>query len=161
MTPTTRTGVGGVFGVPAAACVEAFAEGVADVLAVFFFSSRRRHTRSLRDWNSDVCSSDLALADRCGTKAANWLSSALDTPARQPSAMDRDVGSGKISSSPLSKPSKMPTAADSVETFGMLKPRFISVSTGPRTTAWTVTPWPAKSALSDCVKLSAAAFDAE
>src|SRR5216683_5271729 len=29
----------------------------------FFFSSRRRHTRSDRDWSSDVCSSDLALAD--------------------------------------------------------------------------------------------------
>src|SRR5947207_15627205 len=28
-----------------------------DVL--FFFSSRRRHTRSLCDWSSDVCSSDL------------------------------------------------------------------------------------------------------
>src|SRR5438874_11835271 len=28
-------------------------------LFVFFFSSRRRHTRSLRDWSSDVCSSDL------------------------------------------------------------------------------------------------------
>src|SRR5207249_7861600 len=26
---------------------------------VFFFSSRRRHTRSKRDWSSDVCSSDL------------------------------------------------------------------------------------------------------
>src|SRR5260221_14714430 len=25
-----------------------------------FFSSRRRHTRSLCDWSSDVCSSDLA-----------------------------------------------------------------------------------------------------
>src|SRR5207247_3076122 len=25
----------------------------------FFFSSRRRHTRSTRDWSSDVCSSDL------------------------------------------------------------------------------------------------------
>src|SRR5690349_24735786 len=25
----------------------------------FFFSCRRRHTRSLRDWSSDVCSSDL------------------------------------------------------------------------------------------------------
>src|SRR5260221_708553 len=25
---------------------------------VFFFSSRRRHTRSLCDWSSDVCSSD-------------------------------------------------------------------------------------------------------
>src|SRR5699024_12024207 len=27
-----------------------------------FFSSRRRHTRSKRDWSSDVCSSDLPLA---------------------------------------------------------------------------------------------------
>src|SRR6266403_4639954 len=30
----------------------------------FFFSSRRRHTRSLRDWSSDVCSSDLTDAAR-------------------------------------------------------------------------------------------------
>src|SRR5699024_11549446 len=28
-------------------------------LSLFFFSSRRRHTRSKRDWSSDVCSSDL------------------------------------------------------------------------------------------------------
>src|SRR5207249_8244191 len=28
------------------------------VIAGFFFSSRRRHTRSKRDWSSDVCSSD-------------------------------------------------------------------------------------------------------
>src|SRR5207247_2901191 len=27
-----------------------------------FFSSRRRHTRSTRDWSSDVCSSDLTYA---------------------------------------------------------------------------------------------------
>src|SRR5690606_5772553 len=27
---------------------------------MFFFSSRRRHTRFSRDWSSDVCSSDLA-----------------------------------------------------------------------------------------------------
>src|SRR5260221_10809382 len=37
----------------------------------FFFSSRRRHTRSLCDWSSDVCSSDLfppaSLAPTCGT----------------------------------------------------------------------------------------------
>src|SRR5699024_11541771 len=26
---------------------------------LFYFSSRRRHTRSKRDWSSDVCSSDL------------------------------------------------------------------------------------------------------
>src|SRR5215469_18288156 len=29
------------------------------ITVFFFFSSRRRHTRSLRDWSSDVCSSDL------------------------------------------------------------------------------------------------------
>src|SRR5699024_12100733 len=29
----------------------------------FFFSSRRRHTRSKRDWSSDVCSSDLVCLD--------------------------------------------------------------------------------------------------
>src|SRR5690554_8125376 len=28
-------------------------------LFIFFFSSRRRHTRCGRDWSSDVCSSDL------------------------------------------------------------------------------------------------------
>src|SRR5207247_352986 len=28
-----------------------------------FFSSRRRHTRSTRDWSSDVCSSDLATVE--------------------------------------------------------------------------------------------------
>src|SRR5215204_1563301 len=30
-------------------------------MTLFFFSSRRRHTRSLCDWSSDVCSSDLVL----------------------------------------------------------------------------------------------------
>src|SRR2546429_8728769 len=29
-------------------------------VGVFFFSSRRRHTRCSRDWSSDVCSSDLS-----------------------------------------------------------------------------------------------------
>src|SRR5262245_65488947 len=30
----------------------------------FFFSGRRRHTRCLSDWSSDVCSSDLAPSGR-------------------------------------------------------------------------------------------------
>src|SRR5699024_1579495 len=34
----------------------------------FFFSSRRRHTRSKRDWSSDVCYSDL----HCPQPAAAW-----------------------------------------------------------------------------------------
>src|SRR5436189_6280466 len=34
--------------------------------ACFFFASRRRHTRYIGDWSSDVCSSDLgALPTRC------------------------------------------------------------------------------------------------
>src|SRR5207245_4737401 len=38
-------------------------------LLVFFFSSRRRHTRCYRDWSSDVCSSDLhwTVAEAAGT----------------------------------------------------------------------------------------------
>src|SRR4051794_8400063 len=36
-------------------------------LVLFFFSSRRRHTRWTGDWSSDVCSSDLiAVVDRSG-----------------------------------------------------------------------------------------------
>src|SRR6267142_2413946 len=31
---------------------------------IFFFSSRRRHTRLTCDWSSDVCSSDLATGAR-------------------------------------------------------------------------------------------------
>src|SRR3712207_7908519 len=42
---------------------------------VFFFSSRRRHTRYWRDWSSDVCSSDLTHALVEGT----YLSRALRT----------------------------------------------------------------------------------
>src|SRR5437660_12768800 len=34
--------------------------GHTQVVGMFFFSSRRRHTRWPRDWSSDVCSSDLS-----------------------------------------------------------------------------------------------------
>src|SRR5256885_15467755 len=35
---------------------------------VFFFSSRRRHTRLQGDWSSDVCSSDLIMDNRAGER---------------------------------------------------------------------------------------------
>src|SRR5438046_10760121 len=38
-------------------------------LVFFFFSSRRRHTRLVSDWSSDVCSSDLAVT----ASARAWL----------------------------------------------------------------------------------------
>src|SRR5206468_7666157 len=53
-----------------------------------FFSSRRRHTRSDRDWSSDVCSSDLAvkkvtyelvtLARTLGEPAVVWTGPGAD-----------------------------------------------------------------------------------
>src|SRR5438067_8361255 len=39
------------------------------LIIFFFFSSRRRHTRSKRDWSSDVCSSDLEATMRYDEKA--------------------------------------------------------------------------------------------
>src|SRR5437870_13846850 len=43
---------------------------------VFFFSSRRRHTRWPRDWSSDVCSSDL---ETCGPMIpeGEWIAGAV------------------------------------------------------------------------------------
>src|SRR5207253_6748910 len=38
--------------------------GLGGGVRVFFFSSRRRHTRWPRDWSSDVCSSDLPALGR-------------------------------------------------------------------------------------------------
>src|SRR5690625_3198421 len=40
---------------------------------IFFFSSRRRHTRWPRDWSSDVCSSDLDAADKVAQN--DWIDS--------------------------------------------------------------------------------------
>src|SRR5690606_2277209 len=42
---------------------------------IFFFSSRRRHTRFSRDWSSDVCSSDLNNAIKKGGQLMVNLSS--------------------------------------------------------------------------------------
>src|SRR2546429_7007198 len=44
-------------------------------LFIFFFSSRRRHTRCSRDWSSDVCSSDL-LASAVQAVPVDFLTSA-------------------------------------------------------------------------------------
>src|SRR2546421_8142299 len=49
-----------------------------------FFASRRRHTRSDRDWSSDVCSSDLA---------AREVASAVRTPDYAVALID---GSGRV-----------------------------------------------------------------
>src|SRR5436305_3638950 len=44
---------------------------------IFFFSSRRRHTRCGRDWSSDVCSSDLT----CSPSRVTYFASAVELAA--------------------------------------------------------------------------------
>src|SRR3989440_9334491 len=45
---------------------------------IFFFSSRRRHTRSDRDWSSDVCSSDLVYVGPLEYRRLSQLGHDLD-----------------------------------------------------------------------------------
>src|SRR2546429_3502257 len=49
------------------------------VCVVFFFSSRRRHTRCSRDWSSDVCSSDPLSAQPMSqrTTSSRWKRAGL------------------------------------------------------------------------------------
>src|SRR5437879_10960058 len=61
---------------------------------VFFFSSRRRHTRYIGDWSSDVCSSDLygAAASMSSIRLAgsSWENSCAafsSSPAKPPTGV--------------------------------------------------------------------------
>src|SRR5438093_5729655 len=53
---------------------------------MFFFSSRRRHTRLVSDWSSDVCSSDLA-----ATYAVPVTATAIEVPGRLPLTLSASV----------------------------------------------------------------------
>src|SRR5262249_60122136 len=53
----------------------------------FFFSSRRRHTRLVSDWSSDVCSSDLI---RCC-----WTASSSTCSTRSPDGGGGAIGAGE------------------------------------------------------------------
>src|SRR5438093_7875821 len=65
---------------------------------MFFFSSRRRHTRLVSDWSSDVCSSD--------------LSSSVDDPTVQPRW--GKVGKQKIEDAGELCPKRMETVDDEI-----------------------------------------------
>src|SRR5205814_2915982 len=60
------------------------------LFACFFFSSRRRHTRCLSDWSSDVCSSDLGQLVRQLSELVNIT--VLDRPE---GGVDISVGNGR------------------------------------------------------------------
>src|SRR5438105_10437252 len=72
-------------------------------LFFFFFSSRRRHTRSTRDWSSDVCSSDLGVTRVVSIESRGFLLGA-------PVALALEAGLV-----PIRKPGKLPAARGRVE----------------------------------------------
>src|SRR5207237_7622511 len=58
---------------------------------VFFFSSRRRHTRFKCDWSSDVCSSDLSLESACLQFEGNLDRKQADSKDTEKIAVDFDA----------------------------------------------------------------------
>src|SRR5260370_26162096 len=87
------------------------------VRIIFFFSSRRRHTRFKCDWSSDVCSSDLELQSHLNLDAL-------------PSNQHFMKGTFPISHSYVSPsdPPGGPEAPNFVAQFGCTCPRFIRPS---------------------------------
>src|SRR5690349_3449892 len=111
---------------------------------VFFFSSRRRHTRSLRDWSSDVCSSDLVGSDNLSAMAKMALGKGLSAliaaqPAVAPAvaALPDDhsekiwqIGLDSITPSPL-QPRKefgadaLSELVESIRQHGIIQPLIV------------------------------------
>src|SRR5207245_1921206 len=65
---------------------------------IFFFSSRRRHTRCYRDWSSDVCSSDLFSTN--GLTLSAWVKPVSNSATSQVVSLEGayviDVTTGKV-----------------------------------------------------------------
>src|SRR6266481_2153193 len=71
---------------------------------VFFFSSRRRHTRWNCDWSSDVCSSDLAhLADHAAGRMLHFFYVGFDDDRSRRDQCPRDLGRRRPATKPAGK----------------------------------------------------------
>src|SRR5256885_15326596 len=96
---------------------------------MFFFSSRRRHTRLQGDWSSDVCSSDL------GPMMTDLMSGRLDAASVGAAALLPFIKAGKVrciatgSTQRLPQLPDVPTVAEQgfpgfemTQWYGMLAP---------------------------------------
>src|SRR5258707_8136523 len=61
---------------------------------MFFFSSRRRHTRYWRDWSSDVCSSDLLSRRAFLTRSTTGLGALALSSLLNPRLLGAEVEGG-------------------------------------------------------------------
>src|SRR5436189_3849270 len=125
---------------------------LADGVGFFFFSSRRRHTRYIGDWSSDVCSSDLqpAGASRSAYEFANAATPVATSPspaavtAFQPRCGTR-TSSGRRRQMPGMTPSPATPGASSLASHSICIPRHTPRSGVPRAAAW-VTAWSSRRA---------------
>src|SRR5688500_20399632 len=68
-------------------------------IMIFFYSSRRRHTRLQGDWSSDVCSSDLRTPSTSTDDSRTASSSSIPTPGTAGSSSSTRTSSSGLSSS--------------------------------------------------------------
>src|SRR5690625_5722914 len=77
-------------------------------MLLFFFSSRRRHTRWPRDWSSDVCSSDLPRrAFRRPMDATALLRDLATRPRDAARALARDLSPEILAAHPGGHPNSV------------------------------------------------------
>src|SRR5260221_4662211 len=69
----------------------------------FFFPSRRRHTRSLCDWSSDVCSSDLMHAFRPAGKTLGACRRGKREPRQERNETHASSSSSRKYTGPMNK----------------------------------------------------------
>src|SRR5437899_4363223 len=71
--------------------------------ALFFFSSRRRHTRCLSDWSSDVCSSDLVTTSLKKGQRVSLVNFGTFTVAKRKARLGRNPRTGEALRIPAAK----------------------------------------------------------
>src|SRR5215211_583776 len=81
---------------------------VARVTFIFFFSSRRRHTRSLCDWSSDVCSSDL-VETPSGRARVAYVYRLGDDQALALEPVEGEIGPGESAKAVVERASRLAT----------------------------------------------------
>src|SRR3712207_9435664 len=101
------------------------------MIGVFFFSSRRRHTRYWRDWSSDVCSSDLRDQQALTRDEAAVVTQALrrvitDGTASYYHDLDEEIG--------------RPSAGKTGTTNNFVDARFVGVVPQLTTSVWVGSP---------------------
>src|SRR2546422_7033175 len=100
--------------------------------SLFFFSSRRRHTRCSRDWSSDVCSSDLAagangkLAVLASTPLEPAEVFALDGTTLRPLSRQNDAWLSRVRLGPVEPISFKSRDGTAINGFVVKPPDFVA-----------------------------------